>query len=151
MTVKQSRDTKALWGESQNHWPFSLQTLLAAVWQKKVTPGKTQNDTCKARKIFRPCYWMAIVQDDLCASSSLLLSYNQGRLSNRSLISGGQMQIITQCLLSLPRYSALWVHTLFPSHSALWGRRECELSCNLHLAPKNNTALWLLLLRRPWL
>ena len=51
------------------------------------------------------------------------------------------MQIITQCLLSLPPYSALWVHTLFPSHSALWGRRECELSCNLHLAPKNNTAL----------
>ena len=67
--------------------------------------------------------------------------YSQGRLSNSSLISGGQMQIITQCLLSLPHYSALWVHTLFPSHSALWGRRECELSCNLHLAPKNKTAI----------
>ena len=36
-----------------------------------------------------------------------LLYYSQGRLSNSSLISGGQMQIITQCLLSLPPYSAL--------------------------------------------
>ena len=35
------------------------------------------------------------------------ITYSQGRLSNRSLISGGQMQIITQCLLSLPPYSAL--------------------------------------------
>ena len=84
--------------------------------------------------------WPALLQMMWCLFWNSL-NYSQGRLRNRSLISGGQMQIITQCLLSLPPYSALWVHTLFPSHSALWGRRECELSCNLHLAPKNKTAL----------
>ena len=43
----------------------------------------------------------------LDCQSTLGGSYSQGRQSNRSLISGGQMQIITQCLLSLPPYSAL--------------------------------------------
>ena len=104
-------------------------------------PSKLAPSGCQVRAT---CVWIWSLNffRQRCSLSLIIRWwYSQGRLSNRSLISGGQMQIITQCLLSLPRYSALWVHTLFPSHSALWGRRECELSCNLHLAPKNNTAL----------